>query len=210
MKSARWFFDYVSPFSYLVLKQMEEIRGQLDVMPVPVVLGALLGHWEQRGPAEIGPKRLHTYRMALWRAKQLGIPMRFPSAHPFNSLAALRLTVALGSSWDAIGAIFDAAWREGGDLQSPAEIERIGLELGLANPAEAIKDPQVKERLRRNGEGAVEAGVFGVPTLVVKDELFWGEDALPMLRASLENPSLFAEGEMARVANLPVGVVRRI
>jgi hypothetical protein len=62
--------------------------------------------------------------------------------------------------------------------------------------------------LRAKTEAAIAAGVFGVPTLALGEELFWGTDAMGMARAYLANPRLFEDEEMRRVDHLPTGVVR--
>src|SRR5581483_199016 len=92
-----WFFDVISPFAYLQLEQLDRLQAAHDIVirPRPIVLGALLNHWGQKGPAEMAPKRVFTYRHALFRAQQLGMPFRMPPAHPFNPIKALRLTLAM-------------------------------------------------------------------------------------------------------------------
>jgi hypothetical protein len=67
---------------------------------------------------------------------------------------------------------------------------------------------EVKNRLRVNTESALAAGVFGVPTLRIGDELFWGNDATPMIEEWLAEPKRFERTEYTRIANLPIGVER--
>ena len=69
-----------------------------------MLFAGLLNHWGQKGPAEIPAKRRWTYRWCTWWARELGIPFRFPAAHPFNPLPHLRLSLAGGCSAHAIGA----------------------------------------------------------------------------------------------------------
>ncbi|WCM28535.1 DsbA family protein [Sphingomonas sp. QA11] len=203
-----WYFDVISPFAYLQWKTRGRLGDRVRLVPVPVVLGALLGHWEQKGPAEIAPKRLHTYRTCQWRADTLGIPFRFPPAHPFNPIAALRLIVALDATPAVVDALFDAAFRDGLDVSEPDILEIIGNSLGLEDVAGAIAQPHVKNQLRANTDRAIERGVFGVPTIAVGDDLFWGDDSTEMLIDFLDNPALFTTGEMARLGSLPTGVTR--
>jgi 2-hydroxychromene-2-carboxylate isomerase len=203
-----WYFDVVSPFAYLQWKTRGRLAGQAILRPVPVVLGALLAHWEQKGPAEIAPKRFHTYRACQWRAATLGLPMRFPPAHPFNPISALRLIVALNASEAAVDAVFDAAFGAGRDVSDAAVLQDLGAALGIADVAAAIAQPAVKSKLRENTDAAIAQGVFGVPTVVVGSEMFWGEDMTEMLAAFIENPADFATAEMLRLRTLPVGVQR--
>src|SRR5688572_7819067 len=98
----RWYFDFISPFSYL---HWQKVRALPEApTPVPIVFGAVLATHGQKGPAEIPGKREFTYRHVLWQARDEGVTLRFPPAHPFNSLAALRLCVAAGSTPQAVDA----------------------------------------------------------------------------------------------------------
>jgi 2-hydroxychromene-2-carboxylate isomerase len=97
-----WFFDVVSPYAYLAFKRLSLLPATTSVEYVPVLFAGLLSHFGQLGPAEIASKRRFTYRFALWRARQLGIPMRWPDAHPFNPLTAQRLIIAAGSDRQAV------------------------------------------------------------------------------------------------------------
>jgi len=201
-----WYFDTVSPFSFLALPAVEALAARRTVALRPVVFGAVLAHWGGLGPAEVPPKRLHTYRLCQFLADRAGVPMRFPPRHPFRSLDAQRLLTALGATPAAVRAVFDFIWREGRDPGDPAEFAE--LRGRLADPDPGGLDG-AKAALRGATEAAVAAGVFGVPTLRIGAELFWGLDAVPMAEAWLEDRSLFARGEMARLAELPVGVERR-
>jgi 2-hydroxychromene-2-carboxylate isomerase len=203
-----WVFDVISPFAYLGFRDLARLPDQVQVRFVPVLLAGMLSHFGQRGPAEIPSKRRFTYRFVLWRARRLGIPIRFPPAHPFNPLAALRLVIAAGSDRRAAGVVLNAAFRDGRDLADPAVIAGLARELEVAEPQRAVADPAVKQRLRENTEWAISLGVFGVPTLVIGQELFWGHDAFEMALDYLRDRSAFEDPEMAAVDTLPVGVER--
>ncbi len=211
---AEFFLDPVSPFAYLMWTRLRReglVRdgAALGVRPVPVVLGALLVHWGQLGPAEVPPKRAQTYRMCQWLAARHGIPFRFPDAHPFRSLDALRLLVALAARADAVDAVLGAVFAEGRDLARPGELEALGRALGLDDPAAAIVDPAVKQALQANTAHAIDLGVFGVPTVAVGGELFWGFDTFPMIQDFLADPALFESPEMRRLAQVAYGIPRR-
>ena len=91
---ATWYFDVISPFAYLALGEIEELAQRIAVTYRPILFAALLEHWKHLGPAEIPPKRIHTYRLVLFEAQRRGIPFRFPPSHPFNPLKPLRLLAA--------------------------------------------------------------------------------------------------------------------
>ena len=206
---AHWYFDFISPFSYLQLGKLREWRKRIDITPVPVAFGAMLKHHGNIGPAEIPGKREFTYRFVQWQAEQAGIALRFPPAHPFNPLAALRLCIAAGTSWESVEAIFNHLWRDGHAGSNAAELAEIGRVLGLADVENASNSEEIKMQLRANTETAIAAGVFGVPTLRVGNELFWGNDASAMIEDWLAHPDRFANPEYARIANLPTGIQRR-
>ncbi|MGH8123820.1 MAG: 2-hydroxychromene-2-carboxylate isomerase [Rudaea sp.] len=206
---AAWYFDFISPFSYLQLGKVLSWRTRLDIAPVPIALGALLKHQGNLGPAEIPGKREFTYRFAQWQATQAGITLRFPPTHPFNPMTALRLCIAAGTSWQSIVAIFDHLWRDGNAGANAAELAPVGRTLGIENVENATNDANIKNALRANTEGAIAAGVFGVPTLHSGTELFWGNDAAPMIEDWLAHPDRFDGAEYQRIANLAVGIERR-
>jgi len=202
-----WYFDYISPFAYLQLAKHRDLFARDDVALKPVVFGGLLTHWGNKGPAEIAPKSTFTYRQVVFLARELGVPLRFPPAIPFNPLHALRLTLALGGGIDLVRSIFEFIWRDGRSPNDdwPALCERLG-----AADAEALCNaPEIKAALRANGDAALAAGVFGVPTFEVDGQLFWGVDATSMLRAYLDDPTLFEDPEMRRVSHLPAAIQRR-
>ena len=108
-----WYFDFVSPFSYLQLERFDRLPAGTEVTLKPILFGALLKHLNQRGPAEIPHKREFTYKHVQWQADQAGIPLRFPPAHPFNPVRALRVAIALGNDIGAVRAIFRFIWQQG-------------------------------------------------------------------------------------------------
>ena len=204
----RWYFDFVSPFAYLHWQQLKALPQFKSIVPVPIAFGAVLHHLGNLGPAEIPAKRLFTYRQALWQARSAGVTLRFPPGHPFNPLAALRLCLAAGASHEAVEILFNWIWRDGHAGDSAAALALPGAMLDIGDVAAAISEPSVKEALRRNTDAALAAGVFGVPTLAIGSELFWGNDAHPLMQAVLAEPGLLGQGEWARIKDLPVAVER--
>ncbi|MGA8032965.1 MAG: 2-hydroxychromene-2-carboxylate isomerase [Casimicrobiaceae bacterium] len=201
-----WYFDFVSPFSYLQCERLQPHAA--SVHPRPVLFAAILDAIGQRGPAEIPAKRAFTYRFVVWRAKALGIPLRFPHAHPFNPLPLLRLAHACDCRMDAITRIFRFVWRDGRLPDLPIEWSELVNDLGVPDASARIADPGVKDALRRETDRAIARGVFGVPTLAVDGELFWGVDATDMALEYARAGNRFDDPEYARVAALPSGAVR--
>ena len=207
MKKADWYFDFISPYAYFGLIRLGRLAQPLEIRYRPVLFAGLLNHWEQKGPAEIPAKRIWTYRWCAWWAAQQGIAFRCPAVHPFNPLPYLRLSIAAGNTPQAIRRIFEAVWTTGAD---PADEQAFaGLAQSLDVDPARLGDLAIKDTLRFETERAVARGVFGVPTLIVDDELFWGADAMDFVEAYLADPGIVATEEMKRVVNLPVGASRK-
>ncbi len=203
-----WYFDFVSPFAYLQWRRLRREHADVALNPKPVLLAAILNHVGQLGPAEIPQKRRHTYRIVLWQARQAGIPLRFPPAHPFNPLPALRLCLAAPDRHAAIDAIFAHLWEHGRQGDSIEALAGLARALGIDDPAAAIARDEVKRELLANGEEAMRLGVFGVPTLKVRDELFWGFDATDLALAYRDDENAL-DAEMRRLDAIPEAVQRR-
>ena len=143
----------------------------------------------------------------LWQARAAGIPLHFPPAHPFNPLPALRLCLAAPDRMQAIDAIFAHIWEHGRLADSVEALADVAASLGIDDPAAIARD-EVKRELLANGEEAMALGVFGVPTLRVRDELFWGNDATELALAFARDPGTL-DAEMRRVDAIPEAVQRR-
>lgn len=203
----RWYFDFISPFSYLQWQKIKPLASaQMAITPVPVLFGAVLQAHGQKGPAEIPGKREFTYRHVLWQARAEGVPLVFPPSHPFNPLHALRLAIAAGGTVEAVDAVFEWIWTRGQAGDSPEALAPLMAALGV-DPAQLGSDA-TRAALRANTEAAIARGVYGVPTLEIDDELFWGNDAHGFAIAALKDPGVLADDEMRRVSALPVGIRR--
>lgn len=185
-------FDFISHNAWLAWHRARAIaaRHGLGFEPVPVVFGVMLSHYGQVGPGEIPAKGRWMLGNVLRKAQRLGLPLAPPHSHPFNPLAALRLScceLAAEERLRLIDALWLATWAHSREVANPevlsALISAQGFD-GAALLAEA-NAPAARERLRRNTELALQAGAFGVPTLLVRGELFWGYDDLDTLEAFL-------------------------
>jgi len=206
MEKARWYYDLISPFAYLHFHRLAPLRERLDIEPVPVLFAGLLKHWGTKGPAETAPKRLHTYQYCVWQARVQGIPFRMPPRHPFNPLAAQRLMVALDAGDDVIEQAYAFIFGEGRDPE--VEFEALAERLGARDAASLISTPDVKRKLIANTQQAIGQGVFGVPTLVLRGQAFWGNDTVEWATRFLEEPELFERPEYAAVRATGAGIVR--
>ena len=204
MKQITFYFDVISPYAYLAFEHLPKALEGLSysVRYRPVLFAAMLKHHGQLGPAEIAPKREWTYRQVLWLAHTLGIDMAMPSAHPFNPLPLLRLAIACSPeaypgmpSRYVCETIFRHVWRAAGadnlplDATDPVRVSALADQL---SPPRDVQSGAVKAMLTSSTEEAITQGVFGVPAMVVDGLVFWGLDALPMLRDYLTGAPWFA------------------
>src|SRR5579871_1101559 len=194
MTPIEWYFDFVSPFAYLQLEVLARRAPTIELTPVPIVLGAILSARGQLGPAEIPAKRRFTYRFVQWQAAREG--------------RALRLAIVAGGGVDAVRLIFRHLWRDGRSLDDPGDWSALSAAVGVEDTTARISNPEVKNALRQNGERALAAGVFGVPTIAIDGQLFWGADATAMALDFLRDPTIFSSGEYARLDGLPIGAAR--
>jgi len=207
MRPIDWYFDFISPYACLALADVERLTG-VEVRYRPILFAALLNHWGHKGPAEMPTKRAWTYRWCTWYAAQRTIRFRMPAAHPFNSLPYLRLAIAVDCRPDRVRRIFEELWTTGADASDPRVAE--GLAKSMHAAPDALTAASVKDALRAQTQEAIDKGVFGVPTLVIDGEIFWGADAMEFAKACLADPALLRSDEMRRTATLPVGASRKI
>lgn len=187
-----FFFDYISHNAYLAwhcLPPLLRAHG-LTVEPVPVLFAGMLSHYKQVGPAELPAKSRWMLWNVLRKAERLGVPIAPPHSHPFNPLLPLRATCAAEGDVRVrlVDRLFRATWAESRAVSDPAELAGLLGEAGAdagALLAQAQAEP-VKQRLRQYTDAALAAGAFGVPTLLVRGELFWGFDDFENLREFLE------------------------
>ena len=209
-----FWFDPISPFAYLAFERLPEALEGLSygVAYRPILFGALLKHWDHKGPAEIEPKRAWTFRQVHWLAQRHGIAMQTPAQHPFNPLALLRLAHACAGpdgrpNRHVCGAILRHVWQgEGADANDPGRLAALTQRLA---PARDPQGEEVKRALKEATDAAIARGLFGVPTLGLGERLFWGFDALDMVADAMRDHPWFASGGAWDREGAPrAGVVR--
>ncbi len=186
----KYYFDYLSPYAYLVWKRIPTLKQELnlDIEYVPILFAGLLNHWGQKGPAEIPAKCEYVFLECLRHAKEMQIPFGRPKHHPFNPLFSLRLSLIEASGKhqeEVINAIWDAGWRKSLDIGCPDTLKIILEEADLPSKdlLSAIENKDIKLCLKLNTQMAIDEKVFGVPTFVTEDKkIFWGLSALEHLK----------------------------
>lgn len=180
--AVEFYFDFLSPYSYLAWTWLRE--SDINFVAVPVVLAQVIHHHETKGPAEIAPKRDYLWKHCLRTAKYRNIPFVMPAKLPFNSSYALRMAIASGGDKNVIDALFRAAWEKGLDIGEPEVVLALPECQGLD---EAASSKESRRALKENVAKAISRGAFGTPTFVVGEELFWGDDCQRDLMAYLKH-----------------------
>lgn len=212
MKHITFYFDFLSPYAYLAFEKLPEaLKGiSYSVTYKPLLFAGLLKHHGQLGPAEIAGKREWTYRQVLWLAHQHGITLQLPASHPFNPLPLLRLAVAS----DVHGTpnryvcetLFRHVWCGGAEA---SDVQRLAALTAQLAPSRDVNAADVKAQLQAHSDEAIAQGVFGVPAMVVDGQVFWGLDALPMLRAFLLGDAWFDGPDWSAACQLATGITRQ-
>jgi 2-hydroxychromene-2-carboxylate isomerase len=195
MAQATFYFDLGSPFAYLAAERLHEVLGE-PIEWQPVSLGALFklagrSSWSLGDPERRRAGIAEVER----RARLYGLPsVRWPDPWPGSYLTAMRAAIfaeRMGRGREFAMHAFRGAFQQGRDLGIPEQVLRAARDAGL-DPREvevAIQEPQVKLALRDATDAAHGLGVFGVPTIAVAGELFWGDDRLPDAAARLRAAS---------------------
>jgi 2-hydroxychromene-2-carboxylate isomerase len=179
-----FWFDFISPYAYIAWTQIHALaeRHGREVQPVPILFAALLDANATKGPAEIPDKRVWVFKDTLRHAHRLGIPLAPPPSHPFNPLLALRVaSLPMDSALRrrVIDALFAATWGGGPGVTDPEVVAGLVEAAGLPG-ADAIaqaSSAEGKARVKDATAAAQAKRVFGVPSMFVDDELFWGFDS---------------------------------
>ena len=187
-----FYFDLGSPFAYLAAERMHTLLPE-PVQWQPVLLGGLfrltgrsswaLGDFQRRqaGMADI-ERRALAYGLA---------PMRWPDPWPADYLTAMRATTyafSIDRGREFAMQAYRDAFQRGSELSVADNVLQSAARAGLDPEAvcAGASDPQVKQALREATAAAYDRGVFGVPTIAVGDELFWGDDRLEDAAAHLQ------------------------
>ena len=184
-----FYFDYASPFAYLATTQLPRLaRAGVAVTLKPIVLGGL---FKALGTANVPlfemsqAKRDYQLRHLLRSAAAFGVPFRFATKFPMNTVKALRLTSIVASEQRlALAlAIFDAFWVHDRDISNDDVLQSIAHSVGIDVVAiwPKLELEETKRALREATDTAMTIGVFGVPTIVCDSEPFWGQDQIELV-----------------------------
>ncbi|HWY18302.1 MAG TPA: DsbA family protein [Solirubrobacteraceae bacterium] len=184
MTQTTFYFDLGSPFAYLTAERISEVLPE-PVLWQPVSLGALFkltgrSSWAVSDPDQRQAGMAEVER----RARQYGLPaMRWPDPWPTDYLFAMRAATyafQVGRGREFTTQAFRHAFQHGHDLGVHEHVLQAATDVGLDadTVTDAASDPEIKLALRSATDDAHALGAFGVPTISIADELFWGDDRL--------------------------------
>lgn len=191
-KTVDFYYDFISPASYFALMRLPALceRTGASINYKPMLLGGVFKAQGNTAPVTV-PAKWEWIKKDFERyAQHYGIPYQLNPHFIFSTVNAMR-----GALWalennrieDYNQAMFTAAWAEGKDLSSKAVLQEVlnSADFDAEKVMEAMAEPQFKAGLIQATEAAAARGVFGAPTMIVDDELFFGQDRLEWVEKAL-------------------------
>ena len=184
IKSIDFYFDFISPYSYLAHKKIKVIKEKKDVNFIykPILVGGLHNLQGITAPAFIKPKLKHMISDCNLIAKKEKINFTWSSKFPINSLNIMRGYLFINDDVKNLylNEIFDAYWKDNLDISNEEILKSLikKCEINSNNFFEGIKDSKIKDKLKVITQEAHDKEIFGAPTFVVNKKLFWGQDRL--------------------------------
>ena len=185
IKPLEFYFDFISPYSFLAHKQIRKIENKegIKIIYKPVLLGGLHNLHGIKAPAFIPAKAKHMVRDCKLIAEKNNIRFKFNSYFPIRSLNLMRgVLVAEEDNVKKyyIDNIFNTIWQDGLNMNDTIVIQKILQNLNI-NPKTfslRINSSLIKDLLKKKTNEAHQKGVFGAPTFVVNNKIFWGQDRI--------------------------------
>jgi 2-hydroxychromene-2-carboxylate isomerase len=190
MATLEFFYDFVSPYSYLASTRVEAIaaRTGATLRWRPFLLGGVFKATGNLAPIETPAKGKQMWiDLDRW-SRRLGVPLRRPDTFPFSSILPLRAAFAAEAAGRLVPythAVYRAAWADGREVTRPEVLAAVATEAGLDGAALVAAAPAHKEALMRQTQEAIDRGAFGAPSCFVGEQLYTGNDRLDFVEEAL-------------------------
>ena len=184
IKSIDLYFDFISPYSYLAHKKIEKLKEKIDINFIykPVLVGGLHNLQGITAPAFIKPKLKHMLSDCDLIAKKNKSNFIWNSKFPINSLNIMRGYVFINNEYKDLylDVIFNAYWKDNLDTSNEEILKPIleKCKINLDEFFDGIKDSKIKDKLKDMTQEAHDKEIFGVPSFVINNKIFWGQDRL--------------------------------
>ena len=185
IKSFDFFFDFTSPYSYLAHKQIRNIENEykVDINYMPILLSGLHNLAEIEAPVFIPSKAKFMIKDCKLFAEKLNIKFKFNSHFPIQSLNLMRgVLIARKENKTSlyIDKFFDACWKDGLNLNNQNIVNKIleDLNFNIETFKLKISEQKIKDELKKRTKDAFLKGVFGAPSFIINNKMFWGQDRL--------------------------------
>lgn len=180
-----FYFDFISPYSFLAHKEIKKLekRNLIKVQYMPILLGGLHNLHGIKAPAFIPSKARFMIRDCKLVAEKKKIKFKFNSYFPIKTVDLMRgVFIAKEDEFESyyIDKIFESIWRDGLNMNDQNIIDKVLKNINI-NPKTFFlraSGESVKNLLRKKTDEAFEKGVFGAPTFLVNNKIFWGQDRL--------------------------------
>ena len=183
-KSIEFYYDFVSPYSFLAHKRIREIekRESINFIYKPILLGGLHNLRGITAPAFIDSKKKFMIQDCEMIAKKFNINFKFNDKFPINTLNIMRGILIINKELKNkyIDLFFDAYWLLNIDLSDEKNFQNIleKIQININNFFNDIKKQKTKDLLKNLTKEAFDKEIFGAPTFIVNNKLFWGQDRL--------------------------------
>ena len=185
IKPFDFYFDFVSPYSFLAHKEIRKIEDKIGIKIKykPVLLGGLHNLHGIKAPAFIPAKAKHMIRDCKLIAQRNNVKFKFNSYFPIKSLNLMRgVLVAEEDNFKSqyIDNIFNNVWQDGLNMNDEIIVQKVLKNLNLNPKTFALRSSSslIKDSLRNKTNEAYEKGIFGAPTFVSNNKIFWGQDRI--------------------------------
>ena len=190
-KEIDFYFDFISPYTYLAHKKIQSLPKDIKINYKPILLGGLHNLQGITAPAFIKPKLKHMISDCNLIAKKDKSNFIWNSKFPINSLNIMRgyLFINVENKDLYLDIMFDAYWKDNLDISNEGILKTLleKCKIETISFFNGIKDTKIKDELKSVTQKAHEKGVFGAPTFIVNDKIFWGQDRLEFVLDEYNN-----------------------